>query len=334
MIKKLALSALLLTSSLLASNEVNVYSSRHYDTDKQLFKMFEKDTGIKVKVIQAKDDALIKRMESEGKNSPADVFITVDAARIQRATEKKLFQAINSDFLVNTIDSKLRDKDNQWFALTKRARMITVRKDSKLANDIKTYEELADPKYKGQIMVRSSSNVYNQSLMAAMISHHGVEYATTWAKGVVANMARAPKGSDRDQARGISAGLGSVAIMNTYYLGKLANGSLSDKEVVENLNVIFPKFENGGTHVNISAAGVARYAKNKENAIKFIEFLLSKQAQEVFAKGNFEYPVINDAEISDLVASWGKVQDDNVTINDLGKFNKDAVKALDVAGWK
>jgi len=273
-------------------------------------------------------------MESEGKNSPADVFITVDAARIQRATEKKLFQPIQSDFLVKNIDSRLRDKDNQWFALTKRARMVAVRKDSKLSNGIKTYEELADPKYKGQIMVRSSSNVYNQSLMAAMIKHHGVEYATTWAKGVVANMARNPKGSDRDQARGIYAGLGSIAIMNTYYLGKLANGSLSDKDVVENVNVIFPKFENGGTHVNISAAGVARYAKNKENAIKFIEFLLSKEAQEVFAKGNYEYPIIKDAEISPLVASWGKVQDDNVTINDLGKFNKDAVKALDVAGWK
>jgi len=334
MIKKLALSAIILTSSLIASNNVNVYSSRHYDTDKQLFKMFEKNTGIKVKVIQAKDDALIKRMESEGKNSPADVFITVDAARIQRATEKKLFQPIESNFLVKNIDSKLRDKDNQWFALTKRARMVTVRKDSKLSNGIKTYEELADPKYKGQIMVRSSSNVYNQSLMAAMIKHHGVEYATTWAKGVVANMARDPKGSDRDQARGINAGLGSIAIMNTYYLGKLANGSLSDKEVVENVNVIFPKFENGGTHVNISAAGVARYAKNKENAIKFIEFLLLKEAQEVFAKGNYEYPIIKGAEISPLVASWGKIQDDNVTINDLGKFNKDAVKALDVAGWK
>lgn len=334
MIKKLALSALILTSSLFASNEVNVYSSRHYDTDKQLFKMFEKNTGIKVKVIQAKDDALIKRMESEGKNSPADVFITVDAARIQRATEKKLFQAIDSDFLVNTIDSKLRDKDNQWFALTKRARIIAVVKDNKLANEIKTYEELANPKYKGQIMVRSSSNVYNQSLMAAMIAHHGVEYATTWAKGVVANMARAPKGSDRDQAKGIASGFGSVAIMNTYYVGKLATSNESDKEVVSKLNILFPKFENGGTHVNISAAGVAKYAKNKENAIKFIEFLLSKDAQEVFAKGNFEYPILKGAEISPLVASWGKIQDDDVTINELGKFNKDAVKALDVAGWK
>ena len=284
MIKKLTLSILVMASSLIASNEVNVYSSRHYDTDKQLFKTFEKTTGIKVKVIQAKDDALIKRMESEGKNSPADVFITVDAARIQRATEKGLFQKIQSDFLVNNIDSKLRDKNNQWFALTKRARIVTIRKNSEASKTLTTYEELANPKYKGQIMVRSSSNVYNQSLMAAMIAHHGKEYAITWAKGVVSNMARGPKGSDRDQAKGVAAGIGSIAIMNTYYVGKLATSNESDKEVVSKLNVVFPKFENGGTHINISAAGVAKYAKNKANAIKFIEFLLSKESKKYLQK--------------------------------------------------
>jgi iron(III) transport system substrate-binding protein len=334
MIKKLALSALLLASSLFANNEVNVYSSRHYDTDKELFKIFEKNTGIKVKVIQAKDDALIKRMESEGANSPADVFITVDAARIERATQKGLFQAIKSDFLTTNIDEKLRDKDNQWFALTKRARIFAVKKGSDAEKSIKTYEDLAKPEYKNQIMVRSSSNVYNQSLMAAMIAHHGLDYSISWAKAVVENMARDPKGSDRDQAKGVAAGIGSIAIMNTYYVGKLTVSNESDKEVVSKLNVIFPKFENGGTHINISAAGVAKYAKNKENAIKFIEFLLSQEAQEIFAKGNFEYPVLKNAQISPIVASWGTLEDDSVSINDLGKFNKDAVKALDIAGWK
>jgi len=334
MFKKLLLSAVVFTSSLLASDVVNVYSSRHYDTDKIIHKMFEEKTGIKVKVIQDKADALIKRMQSEGKNSPADVFITVDAARIQRVKENNLFQSIESEYLTKNVDSKLRDKDNQWFALTKRARVVAVRKDSALANGIKTYEELADPKYKGQIMVRSSSNVYNQSLMAAMVAHHGVEYATKWAKGVVANMARDPKGSDRDQAKAAAAGLGSTAIMNTYYFGKLATSNESDKEVVSKLKIIFPKFENGGTHVNISAAGVSKTSKNKENAIKFIEFLLSKEAQEVYSKGNFEYPILKEAQTAPLVAAWGEVQDDNVTINDLGKFNKDAVKALDVARWK
>lgn len=334
MIKKLALGALLFASSLIASEQVNVYSSRHYDTDKLLFKAFEDKTGIKVKVIQAKDDALIKRLQTEGVNSPADVFITVDAARIQRATENNLFQAVNSKILEEKIPASLRDRDNQWFAITKRARIIAVRVGSGFENKEYTYEELADPKYKGQIMVRSSSNVYNQSLMAAMIAHHGVEFATKWAEGIVANMARDPKGSDRDQARAVASGLGSIAIMNTYYLGKLAVGDASDKDSISKLKVIFPKFENGATHVNVSAAGVAKYAKNKDNAIKFIEFLTSKEAQEIFAKGNYEYPVVEGSEISELVASWGKVQDDNLTINDLGSNNAEAVKALDVAGWK
>lgn len=332
MLKKLALGAVVLASSLIA-NEVNVYSSRHYDTDKELYKMFEKETGIKVNVIQAKADALIKRMESEGAKSPADVLITVDAARIEKATQKGLFQAIKSDYLEKNIPAKLRDKDNKWFALTKRARIVAIKKGADVPKDL-TYEDLADPKYKGQIMVRSSSNVYNQSLMAAVIAHHGVEKATQWAKGVVANMARNPKGSDRDQARAVAAGIGSIAIMNTYYVGKLSNGSDSDKEVVKKLDVYFPKFKNGGTHINVSAAGITKHAKNKENGIKFIEFLASPKAQEVFAQGNYEYPVIKDAKISKIVESWGTFKEDDVTINDLGKYNADAVKALDVAGWR
>lgn len=333
MLKKISLAIVLLATSLFAANEVNVYSSRHYDTDKQLYKLFEKQTGIHVNVIQAKADALIKRMETEGAKSPADVLITVDAARIGKAEEKDLFQSIKSDYLEKNIDPKLRDKDNKWFAVTKRARIIAVTKDANVPENI-TYEDLADPKYKGQIMVRSSNNVYNQSLMAAVISHHGVKEATKWAKGIVANMARSPKGSDRDQARAVAAGLGKIAIMNTYYLGKLSNGSDSDKDVVKKLKVIFPKFKNGGTHINISAAGVTKYAKNKENAIKFIEFLASKDAQTIFAKGNYEYPVLKDAKIADIVKSWGDFTEDKITINELAKNNAEAVKALDIAGWR
>lgn len=333
MYKKICLGIMLATTTLLAS-EVNLYTSRHYDTDKELYKIFEKNSGIKVNVIQAKDDALIKRLETEGTNSPADVLITVDAVRIQRAMQKNLFQAIDSQILQNSIPESLRDKNNNWFAITKRARVLTIKKDSGLEDKEFTYEELADPKYKGQILVRSSNNVYNQSLMAAMISHHGIDYAISWAKGIVSNMARDPKGNDRDQAKAVAAGLGSIGILNTYYVGKLANGEDSDKEAVSKLKVIFPKFENGATHINVSAAGVARYSKNKDNAIKFIEFLASKEAQEIFAKENFEYPVVKDAEISPLVASWGKVEDDNLTINDLAKNTSEAVKALDIAGWK
>ncbi len=333
MVKKVTLSALVLASSLFAGAEVNVYSSRHYDTDKELYTMFEKKTGIHVNIIKAKADALIKRMQSEGKKSPADVLITVDAARIFKAQELGLFQSIKSDFLEKNIPAQFRDKDNRWFAVTKRARIVAIKKDSKLPDPV-FYEDLADPKYKGQIMVRSSSNVYNQSLMAAYIAHNGVEKATEWAKGVVANMARNPKGSDRDQARGVASGIGSIAIMNTYYVGKLANGKDADKDVVKNIKVFFPKFKNGGTHVNVSAAGVAKFAKNKDNAVKFIEFLASKEAQAVFAKGNYEYPILKDAEISPLVKSWGTFKQDDISINKLGEENAAAVKALDVAGWK
>ncbi len=333
MLKKVALSVVVLANSLIASGEVNVYSSRHYDTDKVLYKMFEKKTGIHVNLIQAKADALIQRMESEGAKSPADVLITVDAARIFKAQQKDLFQSIKSNYLEENIPSKLRDKNDRWFAVTKRARIIAVQKDKKMPKEV-FYEDLAKPEYNGQIMVRSSSNVYNQSLMAAVIAHDGVESATKWAKGIVANMARRPRGSDRDQARAVSAGLGTIAIMNTYYLGKLAHGSRSDKDVVKDLKVIFPKFKNAGTHVNISAAGVAKYAKNKANAIKFIEFLASPEAQSIFAKGNYEYPVVKGAQISPLVASWGTFTEDDISINTLGENNAAAVRALDIAGWR
>ncbi|AXH15863.1 Fe(3+) ABC transporter substrate-binding protein [Malaciobacter mytili] len=335
MIKKLALSAVLLASSLFASTEVNVYSHRHYDTDKKLFKMFEEKTGIKVNVVKAEASALIERIENEGKNSPADVLITVDAGRLYQAKEKGILQAIESKYLLDNIPEKLRDKDNQWFALTKRARVTVYKIGSGMHKELSTYEDLANPKFKGQIMVRSSNNIYNQSLMAAMIAHHGEEYAVNWAKGVVANMANAPKGNDRYQVKAIANGIGSIAIANTYYIGQMVdNKDLSQAESVKKVKVFFPKFEKGGTHINVSGAGVAKYAPNKENAIKFIEFLASNEAQKLFAQANFEYPVLKGVESSDIVKSWGTFEDDTISINTLGENNKAAVKAFDLAGWK
>lgn len=335
MIKKLALSALILTSSLFASNEVNVYSHRHYDTDKKLFKMFEEKTGIKVNVVKAKASALIKRIESEGKKSPADVLITVDAGRLYQAKEKDILQVINSDYLNKNIPVNLRDVDNKWYALTKRSRVAVYKIDSDIESKLFTYEDLAKPEFKGQIMVRSSNNIYNQSLMAAMIAHHGEEYALNWAKGVVANMAKAPKGNDRYQVKAVANGIGKIAIANTYYIGKMVdNKDASQREAVKKVKVLFPKFENGGTHINVSGAGVAKYSPNKENAIKFIEFMASKEAQKLFAEGNYEYPVLNGVEVSKLVASWGSFEDDNISINTLGQNNKAAVKIFDKAGWK
>lgn len=335
MIKKLALSALILTSSLFASNEVNVYSHRHYDTDKKLFKMFEEKTGIKVNVVTAKASALIKRIESEGTKSPADVLITVDAGRLYQAKEKDILQAIKSEYLTSNIPAKYRDSDNKWFALTKRSRVAVYKIGSNVESKLATYEDLAKPEFKGQIMVRSSNNIYNQSLMAAMIAHHGEEYALNWAKGVVANMAKAPKGNDRYQVKAVANGIGQIAIANTYYIGKMVdNKDESQREAVKKVKILFPKFENGGTHINVSGAGVAKYSPNKENAIKFIEFMASTDAQELFAEGNYEYPILKGVNSSKLVSSWGKFKDDTISINTLGQNNKAAVKIFDKAGWK
>jgi len=335
MLKKLALGTLVFASSLLASNEVNIYSHRHYDTDKQLFKMFEEKTGVKVNVVKAKASALIKRLESEGKNSPADVLITVDAGRLFQATQKDLLQSIDSDYLNKNIPAQFKDKDNKWFALTKRSRVAVYKIGSGVEKELSTYEGLADPKFKGKIMVRSSNNIYNQSLMAAMIAHHGEEKALEWAKGVVANMAKSPKGNDRYQVKAVANGIGEIAIANTYYIGKMVdNKEVAQAEAVKKVKIFFPKFENGGTHINVSGAGVTKYSPNKENAIKFVEFLASPEAQELFAKGNFEYPVLKGVQASKLVSSWGTFEDDNISISTLGENNAKAVKIFDQAGWR
>ncbi len=335
MLGKLVLGSLVLASSLMAANEVNVYSHRHYDTDKQLFKMFENKTGIKVNVVKAKASALIKRIESEGAKSPADVLITVDAGRLYQAKKKGILQSVDSEYLTKNIPAKLRDKDNQWFGLTKRARVAVYRLGSGAEKQLSTYEDLANPKFKGQIMVRSSNNIYNQSLLAAVIAHHGEAKALEWAKGVVANMAKAPKGNDRYQVKAVANGVGKVAIVNTYYIGKMVgNKDVSQAQAVKKVKIFFPKFENGGTHINVSGAGVAKYAPNKANAIKFIEFLASPDAQKLFAQANFEYPVLKGVPSSKLVSSWGTFKDDNISINTLGENNAKAVKVFDQAGWK
>ena len=335
MFKKLILGTLVLSSSILLANEVNVYSVRHYDTDKQLFKMFENKTGIKVNVVKAKGGALLKRLSVEGKKSPADVLITVDAANLFKAKTKGLLQAINSSYLEENIPENLRDKDNNWFALTKRARVAVVKIDSNSDKEITTYEDLASSKFKGQIVVRSSSNTYNQSLLSAMIEHHGDAYALKWAKGIVANMARTPKGNDRAQVKAVANGIGEIAIANTYYIGKMINNKdKSQRDAVAKMTIVFPVFKNGGTHINISGAGVTKYAPNKKNAIKFIEFLASKDAQKLFAQANFEYPVLKGIKASKLVISWGTFKEDNISMNSLGQNNAKAVKIFDKANWR
>lgn len=317
----------------LKKGEVNVYTHRHYDADKALFKQFEASTGIKVNVVSAKADELIKRMEIEGERSPSDVLITVDAGRLYRAKEKNLLQAV--DLPNALVPAHLKDKENFWFGLTQRARVVVYSKDRVKPSDLSSYSDLSSDKWSGKLLVRSSSNLYNQSLMASVISHDGADKAKDWAEGLVRNMARSPKGNDRDQVKAIASGIGDIAIVNTYYIGKLLNSSNEEeKKAGEHVGVFFPNQESNGTHMNVSGAGVAKYAPNKDNAVKFIEFLLSKEAQKVFAEANYEYPVNPDVEASALLQSWGTFKADSIDLSILGELNKEAVLVFDKAGWK
>lgn len=316
------------------TEEVNIYTHRHYPVDQKLFAKFEDKTGIKVNVVNAKSDELIQKMRQEDKHSPADVLITVDAGRLIRAKESNLLQSINSEKLHTNIPDYLRDIDNQWFGLTKRARVIVYAKDRIKAEQLSTYEDLATEKWKGRVLIRSSNNIYNQSLMASIIANEGEEKATIWAKNMVKNMARSPKGNDTDQVKAVVAGEGDVAVVNTYYIGKLLNSKNPEEvKTAEAVAVFFPNQKGRGTHINISGAGVAKYAPNKENAIAFIEFLSSKEAQEVFAKANYEFPVNTQVEPSELLKSWGDFKEDKLSLSKLGKYNKQAVKIFDKANW-
>ncbi|MEO8773777.1 MAG: Fe(3+) ABC transporter substrate-binding protein [Gelidibacter sp.] len=314
---------------------VNVYTHRHYEPDQDIFKMFEDKTGIKVKVVNASADELIQKMKMEGEQSPADVLITVDAGRLGRAKDQGLLQSIDSEILEKSIPAHLQDVDNQWFGLTKRARIIAYAKDRVKPEDLSTYEDLVAKKWKGKILVRSSSNIYNQSLMASIIANDGEEAAKRWAEGMVANMARSPKGSDRDQVKAVVAGEGDLAIVNSYYIGKMLNSPDPEEvKAAKQVGLFFPNQGDRGTHINVSGAGVAKYAPNKANAILFIEFLISEDAQLVFTNANYEYPVLKSVAPVKDIKDWGDFKEDNLGLNKLGENNKKAVLIFDEAGWK
>jgi len=332
---KIFLSVVILFISLQA-NEVNIYTHRHYPSDEILFKKFTEKTGIKVNVVQANADQIMKRLEEEGKYTPADLLLTVDVGRLYYAKEKGLLQPVHSKFLEEVIPFNLRDKEGYWFGVTKRARILVYNIDSVDPKTLSTYEALADKKYKGDILTQSSSSIYNQSLLASIIAHKGEKEAKTWANGVRSNFARRPTGSDRDQMRALAAGIGKVAIVNTYYVGQLINSkSFSDKAVAEMIGIFFPnQGENErGTHINISGIGVTKYAKHKENAIKFIEFLCSSEAQKVFTSVNYEYPANKNVSPSKLLQSWGSFKEDNIELYKLGQDNAKAVKIFNEVGW-
>ncbi len=313
--------------------EVNVYTHRHYDSDVKLFEEFTKQTGIKINVVKASADELMQRMEMEGENSPADVLLTVDAGRLFRAKEKGLLQAIESELIKQAVPAYLRDKDNQWVSLTQRGRIVVYAKDKVKPEELSTYEALTDAKWKGRLLVRSSDNIYNQSLLASIIAHKGEAAAKLWAEGIVKNMARSPKGNDTDQVSALIAGEGDLAIVNTYYVAKMLTTE-ETKSVGDKVGVFFPNSKDRGTHFNVSGGGIAKYAPNKANAIKLLEFLCSEQAQQIFAEANQEYPVRAGVGTSATLQAFGTFKADTLDLSLLGKYNSEAVRLFDQVGWK
>lgn len=317
------------------AEELTVYTHRHYESDQELFKQFEKETNIKLNIVNASADELIQKMTLEGEQSPADVLITVDAGRLYRAKSQNLLQPISSQLIDSIVPTHLKDEDGQWVGLTKRARVIAYSKEEVDATKLSTYEELTSEQWQEDILVRSSSNIYNQSLLASIIANNDKAFAEEWAQGVVDNMARAPKGNDRDQVKAVANGEGRLAIVNTYYIGKLLNSEDENEvEAGESVTIFFPNQETTGTHINVSGIGVAKYSPNKENAITFIEFLLKEDAQNIFAGSNYEYPVNPNVEPTGILKEWGDFKEDKLSLNELGKNNKEAVIIFDKVGWK
>ena len=317
------------------SNEVNLYSARKEALMKPLLDSFTEETGIKVNIISSKADALLKRIQSEGINSPADVLLTTDAGRLHRAKNADIFTPIDSATLRNNIPTQYRDSESMWFGLSIRLRpiMFTEQANSAL---ITRYEDLNNPELKGQICVRSSSNIYNQSLVSSMLEINGEQATEDWAKGFVANLARNPQGGDRDQIRAASVGQCSIAIANTYYLAQmLANPEgHKDRQAAEKMRVFWPNQLDRGAHANVSGAGLIKTAPNKTNAIKLIEFLSSEKAQEIYANVNYEYPVKKDIKVNPILTGWGEFKADSIALEKLGLNNSKALKLMDRAGWK
>jgi iron(III) transport system substrate-binding protein len=331
----LGLAACLLVPQAGISKEVTVYSHRHYEADDALYAKFTENTGIKVNIVKASADALLERIKAEGKNSPADLLITADAGRLVRAHDAGVLQPATSSKLAAQVPDNMRDAGNHWHAFTVRARVLIYSKERVKPSDLVSYEDLATSKWKGRIVARSSTNIYNQSLLASIISAAGIQKATAWAKAVRANMARPPEGSDRDQIRAVASGIADVAIANTYYVGLLANSpNPKDREVASKIGVFFPNQDGRGAHINISGGGVVKSAPNRDNAIKLLEFLTGPEAQATFPGTTSEYPLNISNTQSGLLKSWGKFKADNLSLQILGEKNADAVKVFARARWK
>lgn len=324
------------TANIALAEEVNVYSARKEELIKPLLDRFTDQTNIAVNLVTGQADALLQRLRMEGANSPADVVITVDAGRLHRAKTSDLLQAVESKIIAEAVPEQYRDPDNRWFGLSLRARPIMYAKDRVQVSELSTYEDLASEKWKGRLCIRSSGNIYNQSLVASMIATNGVQDTETWARGLVANMARPPQGGDTDQIKAAAAGVCDIAIANTYYLGRMLNNRDDEgqREAAGKIAIHWPNQDGRGAHVNVSGAGVTRSAVNRAEAVRLIEFLVSDEAQAFYASSNYEYPVKENVPQSGTLVKWGEFKADSINLSVLGENNAEAVKLMDRAGWR
>lgn len=328
-------SILILMTACSQEEVVNVYSSRHYDTDISLYDTFTEQTGIEINLIEGSSDELIERIRNEGLNSPADVIITVDAGRLWRAKEAGVLQPHESDYLIDVIPDQMQEIENYWVGLSERVRGIVYNPATVNRDELQGYMELSNEEWEGRICVRSSNNIYNQSLVSSLIETYGEETTEEWAEGLVQNFARPPQGGDTDQIRAVAAGLCDVAIVNHYYLARLMQSEADeDKEVASNVAIYFPTIEFGGTHVNISGAGIAANSPNRENAVRFLEYLATEEAQLLFAVGNNEFPVLDGMELPDELLNFGDYDSDAVNVTSYGTNNPRAIRLMDRVGWR
>ena len=316
------------------AKEVNVYSYRQPILIDPFFEEFTKTTGIKVNVLHAKK-GLLERVVAEGANTPADLVLTVDIARLSQFVQKDLLMEVNSVILNKNIPPHLRDSNNKWFALSKRARILAVSKDRVSSNSIKNIEDLADPKWRGKICTRPGSHDYNRSLLASIIAANGEQKAEEWASNLVLNLARKPEGNDRAQAKAVHEGVCDIAVMNTYYFGKMKFNEKNpeQKEWAKSIKLIFTNQDNRGNHINVAGGGVVKYSKNKDNAIALLEFLTQPEAQILYSKMNYEYPVNPNVEPSEELSSWGVFIEDQLPVERLAELAPTAQKIIDRVGW-
>ncbi|MFN2335109.1 MAG: Fe(3+) ABC transporter substrate-binding protein [Wenzhouxiangellaceae bacterium] len=330
-----AVVAFLLPGTLALADQVNVYSARHYDVDQMLYDAFTAETGIEVQVLEGSSDQLVERIRREGVASPADVLVTVDAGRLWRAEDAGILQSVDSDFLNQRIPDYLRHPEGLWFGMSQRVRVLYYSPERFDPSLVSRYEDLTRPELKGRICIRSSNNIYNQSLVASIIEAHGAEAAEDWVRGMVANLARSPEGGDTDQIRAVAAGECDLGIGNHYYYLRLVNSDdPADRAVAQQVGLIIPNQDDRGVHVNVGGAGVVAGAPNRDNAVRFLEFLASDQAQELFANETYEFPVVDGVAKHPTLEALGEMKFDEVGMEVLGRNNPEAVRVSDRAGWR